>query len=186
MQQFWPEWSQLNGLDWFIIVVITLSIMISLWRGFAREAMSLAGWILAFMVANLFASLLASYLAGFIANLTGRYIVAWALLFVLILVVCGLLARLVATASLDNEAARLGVSVGDERVLEEIVAIPTFQGLDGDFDREAYEFTLEQNNLTASQFEANVRRDTARTRVRCQGMPMQRYALWPPWARRSR
>lgn len=96
MQQFWPDWSQLNGLDWFIIVVITLSIVISLWRGFAREAMSLAGWILAFTVANLFASLLASYFAGFIANLTGRYIVAWALLFVLILVLCGLLARLVA------------------------------------------------------------------------------------------
>jgi len=73
------------------------------------------------------------------------------------------LARLVATASLDNETARLGVSVGDERVLDEIVAIPSFQGLDGNFDREAYEFALEQNNLTASQFEENVRRDTART-----------------------
>ena len=94
MEQFWPDWSQLNGLDWFIIVVVTLSIAISLWRGFAREAMSLAGWILAFIVANLFASLLASYLDGIIANLTGRYIVAWALLFVMMLVISGLLAKL--------------------------------------------------------------------------------------------
>ncbi|MEP1472192.1 MAG: CvpA family protein [Halieaceae bacterium] len=95
MQQFWPDWSQLNGLDWFIIVVITLSVAVSLWRGFAREAMSLAGWVLAFIVANLFASVFASYLDGIIANLTGRYIVAWAVLFVVMLVISGLLAKLV-------------------------------------------------------------------------------------------
>lgn len=98
MQQFWPDWSQLNGLDWFIIVVVTLSVAVSLWRGFAREAMSLAGWVLAFIVANLFASVFASYLDGIIANLTGRYIVAWAVLFVAILIISGLLAKLVSRA----------------------------------------------------------------------------------------
>ncbi len=95
MQQYWPDWSQLNGLDWFILVVVTISILISLWRGFAREALSLAGWVLAFILANLFAGVLASLLSDLIVNQTGRYIVAWALIFVLTLVLTGLTAKLV-------------------------------------------------------------------------------------------
>jgi membrane protein required for colicin V production len=95
VQQYWPNWSQLNGLDWFLLVVITLSVLISLWRGFAREALSLAGWVLAFILANLFAGVLASFLSDIIANQTGRYIVAWAVLFVLTLVLAGITAKLV-------------------------------------------------------------------------------------------
>jgi membrane protein required for colicin V production len=95
VQQYWPDWSQLNGLDWFILVVITLSVLLSLWRGFAREALSLAGWVLAFILANLFAGVLSSFLSDIIANQTGRYIVAWAVLFVFTLVLAGLTAKLV-------------------------------------------------------------------------------------------
>jgi peptidyl-prolyl cis-trans isomerase D len=70
--------------------------------------------------------------------------------------------RLVTQAALDNENARIGLSVGDARVAEEIMQINAFHGVTGQFDREAYRFTLERNNLTETEFEARVREDLAR------------------------
>lgn len=70
--------------------------------------------------------------------------------------------QLVVRATLDNEAARLGVSVGDATVRQEILGIDSFQGIDGRFDREVYGFTLRSAGLTESEFEAQVRADAAR------------------------
>ncbi|MDX5403230.1 MAG: peptidyl-prolyl cis-trans isomerase, partial [Rhodobacterales bacterium] len=72
------------------------------------------------------------------------------------------LARLVTAAALDNEAARLGVSVGDAVVAEQILEIPAFQSINGDFDRDAYRFALQQAGLNESRFEDQLRRETAR------------------------
>jgi membrane protein required for colicin V production len=81
-----PEWSNLTAVDWVIIVVLSVSTLLSLWRGFAREALSLAGWVAAFLVANIFVGQVASLLAGTIENITGRYVAAYAMLFVATLV----------------------------------------------------------------------------------------------------
>ncbi|MGI1663249.1 peptidyl-prolyl cis-trans isomerase [Palleronia sp. KMU-117] len=75
------------------------------------------------------------------------------------------LQRLVAQAALENEAALLGLSVGDERVSREILAIPAFGGIDGQFDREAYAFTLERAGLSVAEFEDRVRAETAASLV---------------------
>ena len=75
------------------------------------------------------------------------------------------LSRLISLASLDNEVTRLGLSVGDENLHEEIVAIPAFQGPDGNFDRESYRFALEQAGLSEAEFEADLRAESARTLV---------------------
>ncbi|MEZ5572366.1 MAG: CvpA family protein [Halioglobus sp.] len=88
------DWLQFNAADWAIIVTIGLSVLVSLWRGFVREAVSLAGWIAAFIVANLFVGEMASLLAQWIVNITGRYVVAYALLFVATLVMAGILAKM--------------------------------------------------------------------------------------------
>lgn len=73
------------------------------------------------------------------------------------------LARLVAEAALDNETREMGISVGDVVLRAQILDIPGFQGLDGNFDREAYAFALQQAGLNEAQFEENVRREAART-----------------------
>jgi peptidyl-prolyl cis-trans isomerase D len=73
------------------------------------------------------------------------------------------LARLVTAAALDNEAARLGISVGDEVVADQILQIPAFQSINGEFDREAYRFALQQAGLNESRFEDQLRRETARS-----------------------
>lgn len=48
------------------------------------------------------------------------------------------LGRLVSIAAIDNEVDQLGISIGDENLLKEIVEIPSFQGINGEFDRESY------------------------------------------------
>ena len=72
------------------------------------------------------------------------------------------LQRLIGAAALENETKRLGISVGDAEVQRQILATPAFQGLDGKFDREAYEFTLDRSGLTPNRFEESVRMDVAR------------------------
>ena len=71
-----------------------MSVLVSLWRGFAREAISLAGWVAAFILANLFVDPMASLLSSWIANITGRYVAAYAILFVGTLIVAGVSGKL--------------------------------------------------------------------------------------------
>ncbi|MBN8293731.1 SurA N-terminal domain-containing protein [Rhodobacter sp. NTK016B] len=71
--------------------------------------------------------------------------------------------QLIVQAALDNEAERIGISVGDEAVQEALVGIDAFQGPTGGFDRETYRFRLENSGQTPAQFEEELRRDTARS-----------------------
>jgi len=68
---------------------------------------------------------------------------------------------LVDRAALDNEAARIGISLGDAAVAQQITAIPAFQN-GGRFDRVAYKTTLERNGFSEVDFEDGLRRDSAR------------------------
>ncbi|TDG13709.1 CvpA family protein [Seongchinamella unica] len=85
--------SQLTAADWVIIVILSVSTLLSLWRGFVREALSLLGWVAAFIVAHLFVDQLALQLSSLIANITGRYVAAYAILFVSTLVVFTLVVK---------------------------------------------------------------------------------------------
>ena len=88
------DWVNFSAVDWAIIAVLGLSILLSLWRGFVREAVSLAGWIAAFVIANMFVGEMATFLQQWIANVTGRYVAAYALLFVGMLLVAGIAGKL--------------------------------------------------------------------------------------------
>lgn len=70
---------------------------------------------------------------------------------------------LFARAALDHETAMMGLSVGDEEIAAQILQIPAFQGVDGNFDRQAYEFFLSQRGLSATEFEDELRADIARS-----------------------
>ncbi|QIE44183.1 peptidylprolyl isomerase [Pseudohalocynthiibacter aestuariivivens] len=75
------------------------------------------------------------------------------------------LSRLVSEAALDHETSRLGLSIGDTNLRDQILDIPGFRGIDGKFDREAYTFALDQAGLSEAAFEADIRAETARTLV---------------------
>ncbi len=88
------DWVNFTAVDWAIIAVLGLSILLSLWRGFVREAVSLAGWIAAFVIANMFVGEMATFLQQWIANVTGRYVAAYALLFAGMLMLAGIVGKL--------------------------------------------------------------------------------------------
>lgn len=73
------------------------------------------------------------------------------------------LRRLVTTAALNDEDRRLGISVGDTRLRQEVTAMKAFQGADGKFDPNSYKFVLKQNGLTPAEFEGKVRNQMARS-----------------------
>lgn len=72
------------------------------------------------------------------------------------------LARLVIAAALENEATRIGLSVGDATLRRELRAAPVFAGPEGGFDRDAYALWLDNRGMTADAFEADLRADLAR------------------------
>ena len=86
--------AQFNAFDWIVVVIVSVSMLLSLWRGFVREALSLAGWVAAFIVANLGAISFTEVIGDLIANRTGRYVVAWSVLFMVTLIACSIVAKL--------------------------------------------------------------------------------------------
>ena len=66
-------------------------------------------------------------------------------------------------AALDGETARLGLSVGDAAVRSQLVSIPSFQGLDGKFDADAYRSSLNRIGENPAKFEQGLREDLSRT-----------------------
>ena len=70
--------------------------------------------------------------------------------------------QLVTTAALDAEATRLGLSLGDARLAQEIRAMPAFRNLSGAFDRTTYGAMLQDNGFTEAEFEARMRRELSR------------------------
>jgi peptidyl-prolyl cis-trans isomerase D len=70
--------------------------------------------------------------------------------------------QLISAAALDNEADRIGISAGDARIAKEITDSNSFKGASGQFDRETYRFTLQNNNLTEAQYESKMREDLSR------------------------
>lgn len=73
------------------------------------------------------------------------------------------LSQVVTERTLDNEAAQLGISVGDERVRAEVLRNPAFQSLSGTFERETYRNALRNAGMTEAQYEASIRDEVART-----------------------
>ena len=70
--------------------------------------------------------------------------------------------QLVNTAAQNAEAARVGLSVGDERLAREIRAMTAYRNLSGSFDRASYAGMLRDNGFTEAEFEARMRQDLAR------------------------
>lgn len=72
------------------------------------------------------------------------------------------LTQLLTLAALDGEAKGAELSVGDEAVRELLVRNPAFQGLDGAFSAESYEFILQRSNIEAGDYEQSLREDATR------------------------
>jgi len=130
----------MQWIDWAILIVIGISAGISLLRGFVREALSLAGWILAFFVAKGFYSDFSQLLVEYIETPSLRFGVAWATLFLVTLTVSGLvnyiIGQLVEKAGLSGMDRIMGMAFGALRgvliVAVAVIALRTFTPVEQD------------------------------------------------------
>ncbi|WP_320824695.1 CvpA family protein [Reinekea sp.] len=114
-------------IDWVIVGILIVSSLISIQRGFTKEAMSLASWIAALLIARLFSDKLAVLLTGWLANDVHRYTAAFVILFIVTLIVGALINHLlgefVRMTGLTGMDRVLGVVFGLLRGLVIVVAI---------------------------------------------------------------
>lgn len=73
------------------------------------------------------------------------------------------LQSLVTGAALENEADRVGLSVGNDVLKSQLSTNQAFQGVAGNFDPQTYRDVLQRNNLTESEYEKGLRSDLSRS-----------------------
>ena len=98
-------------VDWAIIAIVAVSSLVSLTRGFVKEALSLVTWIIAGVIAWMFGGALSQHLVGYIATPSLQVIAACAILFVATLLVGALVNFLI------GELVRVTGLSGTDRVL---------------------------------------------------------------------
>ncbi|MEE4361098.1 MAG: CvpA family protein [Pseudomonadales bacterium] len=86
----------LAALDWILLALAAVSVLLGAVRGLVREAVSLAVWIGAFLVAASFATLLEARLEEVVSAPGVRFPLAFAILFLTTLVVGSLAGRMLA------------------------------------------------------------------------------------------
>jgi len=103
-------------VDWAIVGIIVISALLSLWRGFVREALALAGWVLAFFLARAFHEELSPYLSDAIGSAQTKRALAWLAIFLLVIFVSYLIAKLsqvlIDKVGLTTPDRLLGVAFG--------------------------------------------------------------------------
>ena len=119
--------------DYVVLGIIAISILVGAIRGFIKEAFSLAVWAAAFLVAFQFSGVLAMQLESHIELPSARTSLAFASLFILVLLVGGLVTflvgKLVEKTGLDGTDRLLGGVFGGVRGLAIVLAIILVAGL---------------------------------------------------------
>jgi membrane protein required for colicin V production len=109
----------MNWFDWTVLGIVAVSTLISLKRGFVKEALSLAAWVAAFLVSTSFAARLSLQLGDYISNDALRYASAYVILFAATLMLGSLintlLAQLVRVTGLTGADRLLGTVFGFAR-----------------------------------------------------------------------
>jgi membrane protein required for colicin V production len=130
----------MNIADWIIVAIVSVSAIISLVRGFVREALSLLAWGVAFASATMFHAQAAHWLEGVMATPSLRFITAWLGIFLTVLLGLGLInfliSRLIRASGLSGTDRFLGSLFGVGRglivVLTALILVPNLLPLKQD------------------------------------------------------
>ena len=100
--------NEFNLFDWLILLIWIVSSIYGVARGFAREALSILGWVSAFLLAHMLADSVASLGPNVIDEPTTRYLLGWVLTFVAVLLMFGVIA-----AFLSKQMRQPGFNIGN-------------------------------------------------------------------------
>ncbi|THB73589.1 MAG: CvpA family protein [Gammaproteobacteria bacterium] len=119
-------------IDITILVILGVSVLISVIRGFVKEAMSLIVWIAAFWVAITFSVRLSGVLSQWVSDPMIQRIAAYVILFVATLIVGGIvnfiIGQLVKSTGLTGTDRMIGVIFGLTRGLVIVSALIILAG----------------------------------------------------------
>lgn len=122
-----------NWLDLVFLIMIVVSMLISLFRGFVKEIISLVTWILAAWIGFFYSPKLAEIFRHYIENPTLRVVLAFILLFVVVLIIGTLinilLSRFVKTVGLSTLDRMIGIMFGFIRGIILVAVIVLIAGL---------------------------------------------------------
>lgn len=130
----------MNWADWAILGILLVSSLISIKRGFVKEALSLVTWVVAFIVAMLFGDRLAVLLTDLISTPSVREMTAFVILFAATLIVGAmvnyLISELVRMTGLSGTDRLFGMLFGVARglvvVMALLILLPSLVPLDQD------------------------------------------------------
>lgn len=117
-------------IDWVIIALIAVSTLISLKRGFIREALSLVTWVGAFVLARTFHPQMQTLLEGTVETPLVRLIAAFAILFfgtlIIGAIISNMIGHLVRATGLTATDRVLGMGFGLLRGLVVVIVAIAF------------------------------------------------------------
>ncbi len=123
----------MTGLDYAFLGVLVISIAWGIWRGFAREAVSLGGWVLALVVAKLLSEPLGEKLPESFGQPELRVVIAFVVVLILMLAVTTLIGlalwKMLKAAGLGGLDRTLGGVFGFARGLLIMLAFALLAGL---------------------------------------------------------
>lgn len=121
----------MTGFDFAVMAILLVSLLFGMWRGLVYELLSLVGWPVAFVLSKLFGGGVAPLMPG--AQETVRVALAYAVVFIAVLVVWGVLAwllsKLVKAVGLGWLDRLLGGMFGVLRGVLAILALVWLAGL---------------------------------------------------------
>lgn len=127
-------WADIGWVDLTLFAMIAVSVLVGLWRGLVFEMLAVLGWLAAYFAAQWFAPDLAPHLPIGASGSALNHAAAFAVVFLLALVIWGVAARvvrmLVRAVPVISTADRLmGAAFGLVRAVVLLLVIATVVGL---------------------------------------------------------
>ena len=127
-------WADIGWVDLTLFAMIAVSVLVGLWRGLVFEMLAVLGWLAAYFAAQWFAPDLAPHLPIRASGSALNHAAAFAVVFLLALVIWGVAARvvrmLVRAVPVISTADRLmGAAFGLVRAVVLLLVIATVVGL---------------------------------------------------------
>ena len=119
--------------DYAVLAIIGASVIVSVMRGFAREVLALAGWVLAFIAANTLSSAVAEWFGPIISDASLRALTAFVAVFIVTLILASVVgiavSHVLKSAGLGLEDRLLGGFFGFARGMLIVMLVVLLAGL---------------------------------------------------------